>query len=381
MFGLHHASNFNSYFDCPSMSLALAAKLQMKAWGLHAQGYLDEARADCHEALQLTECAAGENLPDVANLLNDLAEIESARQNYKIALDLATRARAIEDCLGATFSGEDAARIRIKTSTLLGEQRRILGQTSTQHPDLVDALDLAASTFGDDSQEAAEARNNLAVAYKYAGRFDEALQLYERALKIITAIFGTAPSLPLRVVHHNIGGIYHAMGDFEAAKSPGKLAWDMSRRLLGDTHLQTQLDAAAYAAILDGLGRYQECESLYRAALVVMLCELGAQHPEVAALQHNLASVLAVQGNTEEAERRYRLALQIKDSVFGPQSADAALTRISLGGVLNSCHQYGEAEKLLAQARDVLIPQVQSDHPHLTVLERHLAVARSHLPS
>lgn len=362
------------------MSLAIAVELQLKAWGLHAQGNLDEARRYCRHALQLIEHAEGEHSPDVSNLLNDLAEIESDRQDYKVALELATRARAIHTRLGAAFSGDDAVRVRIKTCSLMGELRRLLGQTSIDHPELSEALDLATVAFGDDSKEATEARNNLAVAYKYSGRFDEALQLYRLALKATIAAHGAAPSLMLRALYHNIGGICFSMGDYVAAEAPAKLAWDMSRRLLGDVDVQTQLDATAYAAILDGLGRYEECEVIYRAALAVMLCEFGAEHHEVAALEHNLASVLAVQGNTEEAERRYRLALKIKDSVFGSQSADAALTRISLGGVLNSCHQYGEAEQMLAQARDVLIHQLQSDHPHLTVLERHLTVARSHVP-
>jgi tetratricopeptide (TPR) repeat protein len=362
------------------MSLAIAVELQLKGWGLHAQGNLDEARRCCRDALRLVEHAEGEHSPDVSNLLNDLAEIESDRQEYKVALELATRARAIHARLGAAFSGDDAVRVRIRTCSLMGELRRLLGQTSIDHPELSEALDLATVAFGDDSKEAAEARNNLAVAYKYAGRFDEALRLYQHALKSTIAAHGAAPSSMLRALYHNMGGIYHSMGDFVAAEVPAKLAWDMSRRLLGDTNVQTQLDAAAYAAILDGLGRYEECEAIYRAALVVMLCEFGAEHHEVAALEHNLASVLAVQGNTEEAERRYRLALKIKDSAFGPQSADAALTRISLGGVLNSCHQYREAEQMLAQARDVLIHQLQSDHPHLTVLEKHLTVARSHVP-
>lgn len=46
-------------------------------------------------------------------------------------------------------------------------------------------------------------------------------------------------------IYHNMGGILFSKGDFAAAKPFGE-------------------KAAAYAAILDGLGRYDESEAIYR---------------------------------------------------------------------------------------------------------------------
>src|SRR5207245_402477 len=126
-------------------------------------------------------------------------------------------------------------------------------------------------------------RNNLGVLYKYLGRFDEGLALYQQALRSIDE-----ESVAAAVIYHNVGGILHAQGNFAAAEEPARKAWDISRRLLGEDDPRTVLDAAAYAAVLDGLERYDEIEQIYRRALRTFEKTHGPQHYEVASNLHNL---------------------------------------------------------------------------------------------
>jgi len=77
------------------MTVERAIELQAQSWTLLAEEKLESASSTCREALQLMECTDGENSPDVANLLNDLAEIEQERQNFVDALALAERARSV----------------------------------------------------------------------------------------------------------------------------------------------------------------------------------------------------------------------------------------------------------------------------------------------
>jgi len=89
------------------MSAERAIELQAQSWALEADGKLDEAASACREALRLMEAAEGEASPDVANLLNDLAEIEQERQNFAEVLALCERAKAIEERAEECFTGDD----------------------------------------------------------------------------------------------------------------------------------------------------------------------------------------------------------------------------------------------------------------------------------
>jgi tetratricopeptide (TPR) repeat protein len=169
---------------------ARAVELQECAWDLQASGNFDAAFLAAEEAVRLLEECEGPDTPDVANLLNDLADIERDRQNFQNAPALAKRARDIEDALGDTFTGETAARMRGRTLELLGTIRCTLGENARAEVDLKVAPELAIGQFGEDSAETIEARNNLGMLYKYWGRFEEGLVLYERALRTAASIHG-----------------------------------------------------------------------------------------------------------------------------------------------------------------------------------------------
>ena len=207
------------------MNVQRAVELQEQAWSLQAEGKLDDAWLRCREALQLMEASDGPDSPDVANLLNDLAEIETERQNFPAALALAERAQAIADGLGDGFRGEEAARIRLRTLEITGELRRMLGDYARAEVDLERALMAAVAEFGEASAEVAEARNNLGVLYKHWGRFEDGLRLYRQALRHCAGISA-------------VPGIYLGGARFQSASgalpaTPPKHGSDYGRGLTG----------------------------------------------------------------------------------------------------------------------------------------------------
>jgi tetratricopeptide (TPR) repeat protein len=365
-------------------AVELTVKLQEQSWNLQAEGKLDEAATAVKKALLLLEKSGDASSPDAANLLNDLAEIESERQNFQDALLLAERAHSIEDQLGNSFAGEGAAQIRGRTMGLIGEISRVRGDFDCAEVSLKKALWIMATEFGEASEQVAQAWNNLAVLYKACGRFDEGLYLYQQALDSVVKL-NCEDCLACSVIYHNIGGILHSKGDFTAAEPPGRRAWEISRRLLGEDAPQTLFDAVAYAAILDGLQRYDESEAIYRRALAIFEKTFGPEHYEVASNLHNLAAVLCARGHVDQAEKLYRRALAIKEKLLGEDSPDAALTLNNLGALLTRAGRPEEAAGLLQRAFAILHDRVPPDHPHLALarvnLESALRSTRSDLLS
>jgi tetratricopeptide (TPR) repeat protein len=351
--------------------LERAVELQQRSWALQAEGRLHEAFDACREALRSMEQCEASDSPDIANLLSDLAEIEQDRGHLGAALALAVRALSIEETWNDVLADETAARIRTRTETLLGTILRVQGDYVRAERPLLNALATASAVFGDTSDEAAQAQNNLGVLYKYSGRFDEGRRLYAQALASLIAIHGEN-SLPCADVYHNLGGILHARCDFAAAEAPGRKAWEISQRLMGDAHPRTIRDAVAYAAILDGLGRFDESESIYQSALAVYEKVLGSDHEEVAATLHNLAAALAARSDDADAERHYRRALAIRETLFGADHPDVALTCNNLGRLLADRGQTDQAISLLERAVVILERRLDPGHPYL-------AAARSNL--
>jgi tetratricopeptide (TPR) repeat protein len=356
------------------MSTERAVALQEQAWNLQAEGKLDEAATAVRKALLLLEESGEANSPDAANLLNDLAEIESERQYFQDALALAERAHSIEDQLGDGFAGEDAAQIRARTTGLIGQICRTRGDYVRAEASLKEALRIVATEFGEASEHTANARNNLAVLYKACGCFNEGLELYQQALNCVVKLNGE-DCLSSSVIYHNIGGILHAKGDFTAAEPPGRKAWEISRRLLGEDDPRTLFDAVAYAAILDGLQRYDESEAIYRRALAIFEQTFGPEHYEVASNLHNLAAVLSARADLDQAEKLYRRALAIKEQLLGEDSIGAALTLNNLGGLLIRAGRPEEAAGLLQRAVTILHDRVAPDHPHLVLARANLESA------
>lgn len=358
------------------MTIDRALELQARAWTLQAEGKLEDAFTACVEALQLTEQCEGSDSPDVANLLNDLAEIECDRQNFQPALVYAERALAIEKTQVNRFSGETAARIRLKTLALLGELRRVQGDYLRAESDLQEAVKLSGDEFGESSEESAQALNDLAVLYKYYGRFDEGLQLYKEALRVTMATQGEE-CLTACTIYHNMGGILFSKGDFAGAKPYAEKAWELSQHLLGESDPRTMADAAAFAAILDGLGRYGESEAIYRRALAVFEESFGPVHYEVASTLHNLAAVLVAKGNYQEAEENYRRALSIKEGLLGADSPDVALTCSNLGSLLTVLGRRSESVPFLKSAIAILETRLTPAHPQLALARESLRRALS----
>lgn len=97
-----------------------AVELFNRARYARAQGDLETAETLSAQAIEMFQCAEGENSPDAANLLNALAYIRQKRGDYDGAVQAAEQSVHILGVLGAAFLGNDAALGRLEAWTRLG---------------------------------------------------------------------------------------------------------------------------------------------------------------------------------------------------------------------------------------------------------------------
>ena len=82
---------------------------------------------------------------------------------------------------------------------------------------LTDSVTRAGDTLGPDHPSTLASRNNLAGAYRDAGRLDEAIALYEQTLEDSTHILGTNHPNTL-TSRNNLANAYLAAGRSEEAR-------------------------------------------------------------------------------------------------------------------------------------------------------------------
>lgn len=344
-----------------------ALELHEESSQFEEQGNLPAAEAKCREALSIFEREDGPASPDVANLSVALGSILEKAGRFAEAEACARRALKIVEPLLPEFDGPDGSLIQVHALGLLGTALRQLGQYAAAREPLERAAALAEQ-LTEHPEELVTALNNFGVLCKFAGWFDDGQKAYDRALAA-ARLGGAEPDDTVATLYHNIGGLEHARGDYAAAEPPSRRAWEIRRKLHGDDSLETQADAVAYAAVLDGLDRNAEARPIYERALEIYESELGPEHYEVAATLHNLAVVEEADGRGELAAKLYRRALAIKRKTMGADHPDTALTAMNLAHLLFESGKRDEAAELLPGALAAFRKSLVAGHPQLVACE------------
>lgn len=153
-------------------------------------GRYEEALPYFVAALDLSEGRYGENAPEVATDLNNLAEVYRHLGRYDEAEPLYLRAIALDEAAG---SGNDANRAASLNN--LGLLYRAQGRNDKAERIYKESLGLLEDAYGHSHPQVAMSLNNLAKLYEATGRPERARPLLERAERIARDSLGpTHPS-------------------------------------------------------------------------------------------------------------------------------------------------------------------------------------------
>ena len=216
-------------------------------------------------------------------------------------LERATRRAAEGDLLGAGDLAaaavpllplgpdrDEALAAAVQLLTAAGESARHAGawpQAASAHERALELVDAK----GGQGVEIAVVAQNLAVAYKYTGRFDDAARLYDRALAIAEA---AGDDRLVATICHNLGGLAHARGD-AALGVPWARRSITVRAPFGDP-MALAADRGALAGLLIDLGDLDEAADNLHTARETF--EAHGEDLEVAIVDGNLATGRAGMG-------------------------------------------------------------------------------------
>jgi len=153
--------------------------LNKRVLELGREGQYDRAIVLAKKALEIAEENVGQNHPDVATSLNNLAELYRAKADYDKAEPLYKRALAINE----KAFGPDHPNVAPILNNL-AELYNAKADYDKAEPLYKRALAINEKALGPDHPKVAETLENLAKLYRATKRTTEAKELEKRAAKI-----------------------------------------------------------------------------------------------------------------------------------------------------------------------------------------------------
>lgn len=223
------------------------------------------------------------------------------------------------------------------------------------------ALAVRMAELGAENVNVAAAMNDLGVALRnVAGGFDESRSLHQEALRIQRAVLPPGdPAIATTLSH-----LAYIEFDLARRAELQQEILEIRAAALGPDDRQT-IDALMSLANTErGLGHYEAAEDLLRRALAAGRRSLGEEDAEAVIPMMHLGDVLFEHlGRADEAERLYREALAIQEAERGPSDLLLIHGLHSLGSLLGRQGRHDEAEATLRRAIDILTRALGPEHP------------------
>jgi tetratricopeptide (TPR) repeat protein len=297
----------------------------------------------------------------LAGLLSVVAgSMDEPWRNRAAARDAVQQIMALHEHLGP-YLGEQGA---VLTETLVDLRGWAIGCLNELGDSFAQATeygqDLAADlerVLGDTHPDTLRSHNNLAAAYRDAGRLDEAIPLYERTLADSERVLGDTHPDTL-TSRNNLATAYEAAGRLDEAIPLLESTLADSERVLGDTHPDTLRSRNNLASVYRAAGRLDEAIPLLESTLADRERVLGDTHPDTLTSRNNLANAYHDAGRLDEAIPLYERTLADFERVLGDTHPDTLGSRNNLAAVYRDAGRLDEAiplyERTLADFERVL---------------------------
>jgi CHAT domain-containing protein len=226
---------------------------------------------------------------------------------------------------------------------------------------------------GPDDRDLATVLHDLAVFYYYKGDYPKVEPVSTRALAIQEKTLGqehtdVAASLNL------LSNTSFNKGDYAKAEQLSSRALAIKEKAIGSEHPGLAFYLNNLARVYYKKDEYHRAEPLYVRALAIREKRLGSEHPFVAQSLNNLANLYYNKGDDANAESLHRRALAIREKWLGPQHPNVAESLRNLANIYRDRKDYVQAEPLYLRALAIEEKSREPQRPHIARTLNNLAM-------
>ena len=239
---------------------------------------------------------------------------------------------------------------------------------------LTDSLTQACDVLGPHHPDTLASRNNLAGAYRDAGRLDKALTLYEQILEDSIRVLGTDHPSTL-TSRFDLAGAYRAAGRLSEAIPLYEQVFSGRSRVLGPDHRSTLTARDDLADTYWEAGRLNEAITLYQENLDDVARVMGPHHPDTLTARNRLAVAFRDAGRLDEAIPLFEQNLTDFTRLAGPDHPHTLSARNQLAGIYRDAGRLDEAIPLFEQNLNDVTRTLGPHHPEVLASRHSLAGA------
>jgi serine/threonine protein kinase/tetratricopeptide (TPR) repeat protein len=332
-----------------------------------ALGSYDESEPHLRAALRTRRALFGNQHPDVAASMAQLASLLHAKGDYEAAEQLFRDALRTREVLFGTGHAAVATTLYELGVLLLDRSAYDDAETAFRQ-----ALRLREALFPGETQEVAASLHGLGSALEAKGHYAEADRLYREALRIKHAVFGELHPSVVRTLN-NVAAVAKSQGDYAEAETLYRQALDMQRELLDEDHPEVAAAHNNLASIVERRGDHVAAEKLLRDALAIYRRQLEPDHPKITSTLNNLANVLRTKGDFAESRRMFEESLELLRTRLGDKHMRVAAARNNLAGLLRTMGDLDAAADAYEEVLRVLRELVGDEHEYVATTLNNLA--------
>ena len=239
---------------------------------------------------------------------------------------------------------------------------------------LSNAVDNLVRSLGPNNSYTLISRNNLACAYRDAGRLDEAIDLFEQVLAGRLRVLDP-DHLDILASRNNLAAAYELAERLDEAIPLFEQNLTDCERILGSDHLDTLASRNNLAGVYKSAGRLDEAIDLYERTLADQSRILGPDHPDTLASRGNLAAAYESAGRLDEAIDLLEQNLTDHERILGPDHPRTLISRNNLAGSYREAGRLDEAIDLYERNLDDGLRILGPDHPYIFSSRSNLAGA------
>ena len=260
---------------------------------------------------------------------------------------------------------------------VLAELAHILRHRGRTDAETVKMAETAAAglerTLGPDHANTLSWLDNLALAYRDAGKLPDAIALFERVREAMIAQLGPDHPTTLKTLN-NLAGAYWTARRLPEAIALFEQVRDAMIAKLGPDHPDTLTTLNNLALTYQATGKLPDAIALFERVRDAMIAQLGPDHRSTLNTLENLAAAYRAAGKLPEAIAQLERVRDAKIARLGPDDPDTLTTLQNLAATYWSVKQFDKSVPLFEDVLKRREAKLGRQHPGTQLTVANLGV-------